>query len=86
VDDVGVDLLGYHGQPALLPGEPGGPVRERRRAGHHSRVRGKPLVPFLVGPLADNGQIRARDIERADQSVNVPAERAPVGWHVGRIN
>jgi hypothetical protein len=49
-------------------------------------VRGQPLVPFLVGTLADHGQIRARDIERADQSVNVPAERAPVGWHVGRIN
>ena len=66
MDDVGVDLLGYHRQPALLPGQPGGPVRERRRAGHHPRVRGKPLVPFLVGPLADHGQIRAGHIECAD--------------------
>jgi hypothetical protein len=49
-------------------------------------VRGKPLVPFLVGTLADNGQIRASDVERADQAVDVPAERPPVGWHVGRIN
>ena len=49
-------------------------------------LRGKPLVPFLVGALADHGQIRARDVERADQPVNVPAERPPVGWHVGRIN
>ena len=86
MDDVGVDLLGHHRQPALLPGQPGGPVRERRRARHHARVRGKPLVPFLVGALADDGQIRASDVERADQPVNVPAERPPVGWHVGRIN
>jgi hypothetical protein len=49
-------------------------------------VGGKPLVPFLVGPLADHRQVLARDIERADQPVNVPAERPPVGWHVGRIN
>jgi hypothetical protein len=49
-------------------------------------VRGKPLVPFLVGPLADHRQVLARDIERADQPVDVPAERPPVGWHVGRIN
>ena len=86
MDDVGVDLLGYHRQAALLPGQPGGPVRERRRAGHHARMRGKPLIPFLVGALADNGQIRASDVKSADEPVDVPAERPPVGWHVGRIN
>jgi len=61
-------------------------VRERRRPGHHVRVRGEPPVPFLVGALADYGQVLTRDIERADKPVNVPAERPPVGWHVGRIN
>jgi hypothetical protein len=61
-------------------------VRERRRPGHHARVRGKPLVPFLVGALADHGQIRACDVKSADEPVDVPAERPPVGWHVGRIN
>ncbi len=80
------DLLGHHRQPALLPGQPGGPVRERRRTGDHARAGGEPLIAFLVGPLADDGQIRARNVERADQPVNVPAERPPVGWHVGRIN
>ena len=64
MDDVGVDLLGHHRQAALLPGQPGGPVRERGRSGHHARVRGKPLVALLVGALADNGQIRASDVER----------------------
>ena len=47
---------------------------------------GEPPVPLLVGALADNGQVRARSVERANQPVNVPAERPPVGWHVGRIN
>ncbi len=49
-------------------------------------MKGEPPVAFLVGPLADDGQVRARNVERADQPVNVPAERPPVGWHVGRIN
>ena len=84
--DVGANLLGHHRQPALLPGQPGGPVRERRRPGDHPRPRGQPLIPFLVGALADDSQVRACDVERADQPVNVPAERPPVGWHVGRIN
>ena len=61
-------------------------MRERRRTGDHARAGGEPLIAFLVGPLADDGQIRARNVERADQPVNVPAERPPVGWHVGRIN
>ena len=86
MDDVGVDLLGYDGQPALLPGQPGGPVRERRRPGDHAGPGGEPLVPFLVGTLADDGQIRAGRVERANEPVNVPAERPPVGWHVSRIN
>jgi hypothetical protein len=86
VDDVGVDLLRHHRKTALLPGQPGGPVGERRRSGDYARPRREPLVTFLVGPLADHGEVRARSFERGDQTVNVPAERPSVGWHVGRIN
>ena len=85
MDDVGVHLLGHHRQPALLPGQPRGAVRQCGRAGDDARVRGQPPVAFLVGALADDGQVRAGHIESTDQPVDVPAERPPVGWHVGRI-
>ena len=47
-------------------------------------------VFFALGYVMDrnqyDGQVRAGNVERADQPINVPAERPPVGWHVGRIN
>ena len=39
VDEVGADLLGDQRQPGLLPGQPGRPVRDRRRARARSRRR-----------------------------------------------
>jgi hypothetical protein len=61
-------------------------VGERRRAGDYARAGGKPSVAFFVGPLADDGHIRACGVQRTDEPVNVPAERPPVGWHVCRID
>jgi hypothetical protein len=61
-------------------------VGQGRRAGDDARAGGKPSVAFFVGPLADDGHIRACDVECADEPVNVPAERPPVGWHVCRID
>ena len=49
-------------------------------------ARREPTVPFLVGELAGHGQVHPGRAERADQPVNVAAERAPVGRHVGRVD
>ena len=43
------------------------------------------LLPH-IGALADDSQVRAGHIEGADKPVDVPAQRAAVGRHVGRIN
>jgi len=41
---------------------------------------------FAQSPQGRLDQIRACDVKSADEPVDVPAERPPVGWHVGRIN
>ena len=48
-------------------------------------ARGEPAVALLVGALAHDGQVGTGGVQRADQAVDVPGERAAVGWHVGRI-
>ena len=86
MEDVRAHPLRHQGQPALLPGEPLGPVPEPDRSGHDRGFRREPTVPFLVGELAGHGEFDPRRPERADQPVNVAAERAPVGRHTGRID
>ena len=79
-------LLGHLRQPGLLPGEPGGPVRDRGRAGHHPGVRHQPRVALLVGTLAGDRQVSTGRSERSHQPVHVPAQRPAIRRHSGRIN
>ena len=86
VQDIGADLLGHLRQSGLFPGQPGGPVRDGGRAGHHPGVRYQPPVALLVGPLAGDRQVGTGSPERGDQPVNVPAQRPAIRRHSGRIN
>ena len=86
VDHVRAHLLCHQRQAALLPGQPGGPVRDGRRAGHDPRAGHEAPVSLLVGALARHGQVRSCCAQGADQPVNVTAERATVRRHSGRVN
>jgi len=86
VQHVGVDLLDDQRQPGLLPGQPGRPVRDRRRSGHDRGVRCHPGEPFGIGSLAGNGEIGLRDAQRRDQSVDVPSHSTAVGGDGRRID
>ena len=55
-----------------------------QRADEERYGRLAPSARVVTGPTALSH--RSGDIEGADQPVNVPAERAPVGGHVGRID
>ena len=78
VQDVRADLLGHQRQPGLLPGQPGGPVGDRGRAGHDAGVGHQPPVPLLVVPLAGHGEVGPRLAEGDHQAVHVAAQ-APRG-------
>ena len=86
VDHLGSDLLGHQRQAALLPGQPGGPVRDRGGRGDHAGAGHEAAVAFLVGPLADEGQIGSRRLQGADQSVDVAPDGAAVSGHCGRVD
>ena len=86
MDDIGGHLLGHEREAALLPCEPRRAMTECRRPSDHSSARREPKVPFLVRPLADNGEVRASGAEGAYQTVNIAAERSPVRGDIGRVN
>ena len=83
---TGLDLLGDQRQAALLPGQPGRPVRDGGRPGDNPGVRHQPAVSFLVCPLAGNGEIGPGRIQRADQAIHITAQRTAVGRHRSRVN
>ena len=64
----------------------GGTMPERGGPGVDGRARSEPAVPFLVGPLTDDRQVRPGGAERSDKAVNVATERATICRHVGRVN
>ena len=86
VDHLGADLLGHQRQAALLPGQPGGPVRDRGGRGDHACAGHKAAVALLVGPLAGDGEIGSRRLQGADQSVDVAPDGAAVSGHGGRVD
>ena len=86
VDDVRVDLLGHQRQPALLPGQPGWPVRDSRGSRHHPGVWHEPPVSLLICPLAGHRQVGSGRIQRTDQAVYIAAQRTAVGRHRSRVN
>ena len=86
VQDVGVDLLGDEWEAGLLPGEPRGPVRDRGRASHDGRFRHEPAVPLFVIALGRHREVRSGCAQRGDQAIHVPAQRATVRRHGGRVN
>ena len=74
VDDVGADLLRDERQPALLPGQPGRPVRDGGGAATILGAGHQPPVPLLVGALAGHGQVGPGRPQGAHQTVNVTAD------------
>ena len=86
MDDVGVDLLGDQRQAALLPGQPGRPVRDRSRPGDDARTRDQPAIPFFVSPLAGHRKVGARRFKGNHQPVDVAAKGAAVRRHGGRVD
>ena len=86
VHDLRVDGLGDQRQAGLLPGEAGGAVRDRGRAGDDGGGRRHPAVPLGVGALAHDGQVGAPAGERRDEAVDVPPDAAAVGGDGGRVD
>jgi hypothetical protein len=86
VNEVCVHLLRDQRQAALLPGQPGGPVRDGRRGGHDLGPGHQPSVPLLVSPLAGNGQVGPRRSQGTDQAVHVAAVRTAVRRDRSRVN
>ena len=86
VDDVGPHLLGDQRQAALLPGQPGRPVRDRRRRRDDPGPRHETPVPLLIGALTGDSQVGSSDTEGADETVNVTAVRTAVRGYRGRVD
>ena len=86
VDQRGVGLLGDQRQAGLLPGQPGRPVRDRRRSGDHLGAGRDPREPLGVRALAHDHEVLAGLPEAADQPVDVATDAATVCGHGGRVD
>ena len=86
MQNVRTVLLGDERKAGLLPRQPRCPVSDRGGTGHYPRTRHQAAIPFLIGALACEDQVRPSHLQRGDKAIHVSSQRPAIRRHRGRVN
>ena len=81
-----IGLLGDQREAGLFPGQPRWPVGDRGRSGHDPCAGDQAAIPFLIGALACDDQVRPGHLKGGDEAIHVSSQRPAIRRHSGRVN